>query len=722
MRGTNHAGTDHAGRSVIVGAALSLVAVARAAHAAADAVSYQADVRAVFVERCLGCHNADARKGDLDLSTHAAVMAGGSGGAVVVPGDPDASRLLLVMTHAAEPRMPPRGDRTPDAQLDLVRKWIADGCVDAKGGRPAPIRKAVSFAAAPSAEATPLDTLALPLVTPAPTVRAPAVASLAMHPVSPVLAAAAHGQVLVYRMPMLEPIGALPTDGLRATKVGFTRDGRHVFAAVGMGAASGGVRVWDASTGELVASVGAEVDEVLACDVDLPRDRVAIGGPSRIVKVHRAGDGGLVHRIVKHTDWVTAVAYSPDGVLLATADRGGGLHVWEGESGAPYMSLGGHPAAIRGLDWSPDGNVVVTCGEDGRVRMWELSSGGMAKEWSAHAPGALHVGIGRDGSIVTAGRDRLVKVWTASGSMVRQVGPLDDVVLAAARSADDAVLVGAGLGGTVSAWRTDGTPLGALQANPPMLPERMARAEQASGAGAADARSLLGFLRCGQARERRDALARALDAAMQRHDADRSAMEAARDRADRATALVAILDPGRVELARRLSASHESIRLASAAVRDAEREVARRERVASFAGATLAQQRERAWTLMMASSEAMLDDDLAERAFTAWESVRRLARADDAARASLQRARDRQLAAVAALDLEASLQASIEWMLPTSACAAVFADDALELSIERESLSRTALEDARRMHEEASAEYARLVEEANRTVTASAGG
>ena len=38
-----------------------------------------------------------------------------------------------------------------------------------------------------------------------------------------------------------------------------------------------------------------------------------------MVRVYSTTDGKVLHEIKKHTDWIMAVEYSPDGVLLATA-------------------------------------------------------------------------------------------------------------------------------------------------------------------------------------------------------------------------------------------------------------------------------------------------------------------------------------------------------------------------------------------------------------------
>ena len=50
---------------------------------------------------------------------------------------------------------------------------------------------------------------------------------------------------------------------------------------------------------------------------------VAASGPSRVVRTFDTRTGELDYSIEKHTDWVTALAYSPDGVLLADDRRVG---------------------------------------------------------------------------------------------------------------------------------------------------------------------------------------------------------------------------------------------------------------------------------------------------------------------------------------------------------------------------------------------------------------
>ena len=61
----------------------------------------------VLQKNCFQCHGA-AKTSGLDLRTQESALAGGMHGPVIVPADPEESRLYKLVTHVAEPAMPPR--------------------------------------------------------------------------------------------------------------------------------------------------------------------------------------------------------------------------------------------------------------------------------------------------------------------------------------------------------------------------------------------------------------------------------------------------------------------------------------------------------------------------------------------------------------------------------------------------------------------------------------
>ena len=104
-------------------------------------VNFDDNVKSVLRQRCASCHGPDSKKGDLDVTNFTSLMQGGSSGSVIEPGDPDGSYLYNLVTHEDEPVMPPSG-KIPDAELEIIRKWIEMGAPDPRleiTGAPSPI-------------------------------------------------------------------------------------------------------------------------------------------------------------------------------------------------------------------------------------------------------------------------------------------------------------------------------------------------------------------------------------------------------------------------------------------------------------------------------------------------------------------------------------------------------------------------------------------------------
>lgn len=458
---------------MMLAALLLLVATARA-----DEVSYRDHLLPVLKNRCLLCHNPDQLKAGLDLSSFAALMNGGSGGAVVAAGDADGSRLFQVVSHQAEPFMPPNQPRIDDAELGVLRQWIEGGLLDQPGGRR---QEAANHAVAVLVAATDDDAPA-----PAPT-RLPkepleqtdrgAITCLAVSPRGTLAALGEAGQILLYDTGTLELVGILPFAEGVPMSLAFARGGTHLLAAGGRAAQSGQAVLIDVLTGERVIVVGDTLDQLLAADLSRDLGQIACGGPDRKVRRFATRDGSTLQTIDKHTDWVTAVSFSPDGVLLATADRGGNLFVWEAFSGQEYLLLETHPAAITAVAWRADSNLLASACEDGSVRVFDVNEGKRIAAFRAHPLGVLAVGFAADGRIVSAGRDRRVLVSDGGGKPLRAIDGLLDIATAAAFSSDGARVIGVDFSGAVSVWNSgDGALAGRLDACPPTLESRRSAA------------------------------------------------------------------------------------------------------------------------------------------------------------------------------------------------------------------------------------------------------
>lgn len=98
---------------------------------------YREKIEPIFASHCARCHS-EKRQGDLSIVDRQSLLNGGeSGEAAVVPGDPDASYLLeLVSASADDYRMPPKGDGLNAEEIAAVRQWIAGGAAMTQTAKP----------------------------------------------------------------------------------------------------------------------------------------------------------------------------------------------------------------------------------------------------------------------------------------------------------------------------------------------------------------------------------------------------------------------------------------------------------------------------------------------------------------------------------------------------------------------------------------------------------
>ncbi|MCC6491998.1 MAG: c-type cytochrome [Pirellulales bacterium] len=471
---------------VVSAVSLALVGPAAVAEELPAKVTYVDHVQPIFRQHCFACHGPDTQKNDLALNTYAAAMTGGASGEVLLSGDPDSSYLFMLVTHELEPAMPPGGAKLSDPELALIKAWIAGGLLEQGDSVARKPSKPKVAAFTPSADNHPEGEPAMPQgLLREPVLHVPhrgAPTALAASPWAPVAAVGASYQISLYNTDTGELLGILPFVEGSPYALRFSRDGSLLLAGGGRSGARGVVALFDVKTGRRLATVGDELDAVLAADIRSDHSLVALGGPRKAVRVYRVADGSLAYEITKHTDWITALEFSPDGKLLATADRGGGLLLWDAETGRERGDLRGHAEQITSISWRGDSAVLASASEDDTVRLWQTDSQQL-KSWPAHGSGASSVQFARDGQLVSAGRDQLVKLWKADGAALRDVTKLDDLALAARFTHDGQKIVASDWTGNVRIVAAgDGSALAALNPNPPTLAERLAAAQAEAAA------------------------------------------------------------------------------------------------------------------------------------------------------------------------------------------------------------------------------------------------
>jgi hypothetical protein len=117
-----------------------------------------------------------------------------------------------------------------------------------------------------------------------------------------------------------------------------------------------------------------------------------------------------------HEGGVSCLAFSPDGTLIASGSEDKTVRVWNTTTGAPTSEpLTGHRFVVRGIEFSPDGRILASTSPDSTVRLWDAATWKpLAEPLSGPVPegASQSVSFSPNGrNLATGGGDGSVRLW-----------------------------------------------------------------------------------------------------------------------------------------------------------------------------------------------------------------------------------------------------------------------------------------------------------------------
>ena len=162
------------------------------------------------------------------------------------------------------------------------------------------------------------------------------------------------------------------------------------------------------------------------------------------------------NRLSGHKDNVWAVAFSPNGKIIASASGDKSIKLWKLD-GTELKTLEGHDGSVFALNFSPSGKLIASASADNTIKLWKLD-GSLLKTLSGHTNQVYSVAFSPDGKLIASGsEDKTIKLWKLDGSLVKTLSGHEDEVYALAFSPDGKLIASGSADKTIKIWKLDGS-------------------------------------------------------------------------------------------------------------------------------------------------------------------------------------------------------------------------------------------------------------------------
>ncbi|MCO5166259.1 MAG: WD40 repeat domain-containing protein [Planctomycetes bacterium] len=127
----------------------------------------------------------------------------------------------------------------------------------------------------------------------------------------------------------------------------------------------------------------------------------------------------LVWKAAPLPDYVTALAWSPGGDLLAAATSDGAVTVLDGATGEVRLSLPGHAGGALCVAFSADGRLLASGGQDGQARLWDPATGAPRGVLEGGGRWVEHLAWSPVADVLATTAGKTLRRWSAAGELQR---------------------------------------------------------------------------------------------------------------------------------------------------------------------------------------------------------------------------------------------------------------------------------------------------------------
>ncbi len=161
-----------------------------------------------------------------------------------------------------------------------------------------------------------------------------------------------------------------------------------------------------------------------------------------------------IYRMLSHASRITSLVWHPNGQQLASSSTDGTIRIWQINTSSQIHMLQ-HPNLVRTACWSTNGQMLASGGDDALIRLWDAETGTLLQTWQGHTDCVRSIQFSPDGQwLASGGNDRTIRIWeVARGQLLHPLQGHEQGVSALQFSPDGQWLASSSDDQTIRLWR-----------------------------------------------------------------------------------------------------------------------------------------------------------------------------------------------------------------------------------------------------------------------------
>ncbi|MEL6148933.1 MAG: WD40 repeat domain-containing protein [Chloroflexota bacterium] len=248
------------------------------------------------------------------------------------------------------------------------------------------------------------------------------------------------------------------------------------------------IMLWDTRASEdgVIGKIGAPIDNISAEKQTIAQITVlhsahegkitsmafspdgmtlATAGTDNDIQMWDMSTGGQIATLVDHKADVTSLSYSPDGKTLASSSGyfnnrdDNTVRLWDAEECTPKSTFNKHKERVVDVVMHPRGELIVSADATGRLYIWRAFNGEVLRSIDTPSP-INHIALSPDGALIAtahgselAAKDNALRLWNVqTGERIREFSDMSDWVIDVTFNPDGNTLLATDYSDRVMAW------------------------------------------------------------------------------------------------------------------------------------------------------------------------------------------------------------------------------------------------------------------------------